>query len=164
MDGEKTTSSLECQDRRALPEEMFFQRVSNQVEILRSPFDAGIGVSLPKLHRHGQSSMFVWGLDQESFDTAWLFHAKRFRTDPLLRRSFVRSIKGAGGYLVGRQPFAGESIISPDGSRRSAFSSYRVSGFHSGNFSSCCLRAARARLSLERTVPIEIFKTSAMSS
>ena len=153
MDGEKTPSSLECQDRRALPEEMFFQRVSNQVEILRSPFDAGIGLSLPKLHRHGQSSVFVWGLDQESFGTAWLFHAKRFRTDPLLRRSFVRSIKAAGGYLV-----------SSDGSRRSAFSSYRVSGFHSGNFSSCCLRAARARLSLERTVPIEIFRTSAMSS
>lgn len=38
------------------------------------------------------------------------------------------------------------------------------SGFHSGNFSSCCFRAARARFNRERTVPMEILRTSAMSS
>lgn len=92
MGVEKTTSSLERQDRRALPEEMFFQRVSNQVEILRSPVDAGFGLSLPKLHRNRQSSVFVWGRSQESFDMAWLFHAKRFRTDALLRCCIVRAM------------------------------------------------------------------------
>lgn len=92
MGVEKTTSSLERQDHRTLPEEMFFQRVSNQVEILRSPVDAGFGLSLPKLHRHRQSSVFVWGRDQESFDMAWLFHAKRFRTDALLRCCIVRAM------------------------------------------------------------------------